>query len=147
MLDGCFECECCWAIEQDRRALGKCPPRALRRPAKRQPGPIIIFGLYSTPWSRSPSGLWRRLSPQAFPPRFFWNSPLQPRRRSLTAMNISLSVPSTVASISFSFLTTEDIRRISVKQIVNPVLLDELNRPNVGGLYDSALGPSDKKDM
>lgn len=62
-------------------------------------------------------------------------------------MNISLSVPSTVASISFSFLTTEDIRRISVKQIVNPVLLDELNRPNVGGLYDSALGPSDKKDM
>ncbi|KAM5535538.1 hypothetical protein V8D89_010875 [Ganoderma adspersum] len=62
-------------------------------------------------------------------------------------MNISHSVPSTVASISFSFLTTEDVRRISVKQIVNPVLLDELNRPNVGGLYDSALGPSDKKDM
>ncbi len=62
-------------------------------------------------------------------------------------MNISHSVPSTVASISFSFLTTEDVRRISVKQIVNPVLLDELNRPNVGGLYDSALGPSDKGDM
>lgn len=62
-------------------------------------------------------------------------------------MNISHSVPSTVASISFSFLTTEDVRRISVRQIVNPVLLDELNQPNVGGLYDSALGPSDKGDM
>ena len=62
-------------------------------------------------------------------------------------MNIAHSIPSTVSSISFSFLTTEDIKRISVKQIVNPVLLDDLNRPNIGGLYDPALGPSDKQDM
>ena len=62
-------------------------------------------------------------------------------------MNISHSLPSTVSSISFSFLSSEDIRRISVKQIVNPVLLDDLNRPNIGGLYDPALGPSDKQDM
>lgn len=62
-------------------------------------------------------------------------------------MNISRSYPSTVNSISFSFLTAEDVRRISVKQIVNPVLLDDLNRPNIGGLYDPALGPSDKQDM
>ena len=62
-------------------------------------------------------------------------------------MNISHSIPSTVSSISFSFLSSEDIRRISVKQIVNPILLDDLNRPNAGGLYDSALGPSDKQDM
>jgi hypothetical protein len=34
-----------------------------------------------------------------------------------------------------------------VKQIVNPVLLDDLNRPNIGGLYDPALGPSDRSDM
>ena len=62
-------------------------------------------------------------------------------------MNVAVSVPSTVSSISFSFLSTEDIRRISVKQILNPVLLDDLNRPNVGGLYDSALGPCDRQDM
>ncbi|KAI0335618.1 beta and beta-prime subunits of DNA dependent RNA-polymerase [Cubamyces sp. BRFM 1775] len=62
-------------------------------------------------------------------------------------MNISHPVPSSVASVSFSFLTTEDVRRISVKQIVNPVLLDDLNRPNIGGLYDPALGPSDKQDI
>lgn len=62
-------------------------------------------------------------------------------------MNISRSYPATVASISFSFLSAEDIRRISVKQIVNPVLLDDLNRPNAGGLYDPALGPSDKQDI
>lgn len=62
-------------------------------------------------------------------------------------MNISHSLPTAVTGISFSFLTTEDIRRISVKQIVNPVLLDDLNRPNVGGLYDPALGPNERSDM
>ncbi|KAI0700751.1 hypothetical protein BC835DRAFT_1326250 [Cytidiella melzeri] len=62
-------------------------------------------------------------------------------------MNISHSIPATVASISFSFLSSEDVRRISVKQIVNPVLLDDLNRPNIGGLYDPALGPSDRQDI
>ena len=62
-------------------------------------------------------------------------------------MNISQSIPSTVQSVSFSFLTTEDIRRISVKQIVNPTLLDDLNRPNLGGLYDPALGPSDHNEL
>lgn len=63
------------------------------------------------------------------------------------AMNISQSIPSSVTSVAFSFLTAEDIRRISVKQIVNPVLLDDNNRPNHGGLYDPALGPADRKDM
>lgn len=67
--------------------------------------------------------------------------------RNSLIMNVALSVPSTVSSISFSFLSTEDIRRISVKQLLNPVLLDDLNRPNVGGLYDPALGPSDRQDM
>ena len=62
-------------------------------------------------------------------------------------MNISRPIPTGVSSMSFSFLTTEDIRRISVKQIVNPILLDDLNRPNIGGLYDPALGPADRNDM
>lgn len=62
-------------------------------------------------------------------------------------MDISHSLPSTPSSLSFSFLTTEDINRISVKQIVNPILLDNLNRPTVGGLYDPALGPMDSGDV
>jgi len=62
-------------------------------------------------------------------------------------MNIAHSLPSTVTGVSFSFLTSQDIRRISVKQVVNPVLLDDLNRPNIGGLYDPALGPSDRSDL
>ncbi|KAJ7648491.1 hypothetical protein B0H17DRAFT_1172276 [Mycena rosella] len=62
-------------------------------------------------------------------------------------MNIAHSLPSTVSGISFSFLTGEDVRRISVKQIVNVNLLDDLNRPNVGGLYDPALGPTERADI
>ncbi|KIY49422.1 RNA polymerase I largest subunit [Fistulina hepatica ATCC 64428] len=62
-------------------------------------------------------------------------------------MNISHSIPSTATGVSFSFLTMEDIHRISVKQIINPVLLDDLNRPNPGGLYDPALGPSERSDI
>ncbi|TDL29688.1 beta and beta-prime subunits of DNA dependent RNA-polymerase [Rickenella mellea] len=62
-------------------------------------------------------------------------------------MNIAHSIPSTISSVSFSFLSTQDIRRISVKQIVNPILLDDLNRPNIGGLYDPFLGPTDHKDI
>lgn len=67
-----------------------------------------------------------------------------PRARN---MNIATSIPSGVASISFYSLSPEETRRISVRQIVNPVLLDDLNRPNPGGLYDPALGPSGTKDM
>ncbi|KAF8306029.1 beta and beta-prime subunits of DNA dependent RNA-polymerase [Clavulina sp. PMI_390] len=62
-------------------------------------------------------------------------------------MNISSSVPSSVASVSFSFLSSADIKRISVKQIVNPVIFDHLNNPNPGGLYDNCLGPSTSQDL
>ena len=62
-------------------------------------------------------------------------------------MDIARPFPSTVSGISFSFISTEEARRISVKQIVNPVLLDDLKRRTIGGLYDPALGPIDKQDM
>jgi hypothetical protein len=62
-------------------------------------------------------------------------------------MDIARPVSSSVSSISFSFLSTEDVRRISVKQIVNPVLLDNLGQPNIGGLYDPALGPATNREM
>lgn len=62
-------------------------------------------------------------------------------------MDISTSLPSVPTSLSFSFLTTEDVKRISVKQITNATLLDNLNRPSIGGLYDPALGPLERGDM
>ena len=60
-------------------------------------------------------------------------------------MDVTRSISSHIGSTSFSFLSTDDIKRISVKQIVNPVLLDNTNTPAAGGLYDPALGPM-KKD-
>jgi DNA-directed RNA polymerase I subunit RPA1 len=62
-------------------------------------------------------------------------------------MDIAHSLHSEVTSISFSFLSTDDIKAISVKKIDNPVLLDNLNLPNRGGLYDPQLGPMSSRDM
>jgi DNA-directed RNA polymerase beta' subunit len=62
-------------------------------------------------------------------------------------MDIAHSLHSEVTSISFSFLSSDDIKAISVKKIDNPVLLDNLNLPNRGGLYDPQLGPMSSRDM
>lgn len=62
-------------------------------------------------------------------------------------MDIAHPISSKPKSVSFGFLSTDEIRKISVKQVVNPVLLDNTGRPTIGGLYDPALGPSDKGDM
>ncbi len=61
-------------------------------------------------------------------------------------MNVAHPLPSTVTSVSFSFLTSEDIRQISVKQITNPGVFGD-GRPIINGLYDPALGPSDRSDV
>lgn len=53
----------------------------------------------------------------------------------------------TVESVSFSFLTAEDIRKISVKKITKSDLLDINDRPVVDGLYDPALGPVYGSDL
>lgn len=62
-------------------------------------------------------------------------------------MDISHSLHSEIESLSFSFLSTEDIRAISVKKIDNAVLLDNLNLPTRGGLYDPKLGPMSARDV
>lgn len=62
-------------------------------------------------------------------------------------MNISVPIGTEVASVSFSFYEPSEIRKISVKQIVNPVLFDTLGHPTKGGLYDPALGPYQKSQM
>ncbi|RKO90746.1 hypothetical protein BDK51DRAFT_13633, partial [Blyttiomyces helicus] len=51
-----------------------------------------------------------------------------------------------VTSVSFSFMNSDEIRKLSVKQINNPQLFDNLDHPTVGGLYDPALGPSGEHD-
>jgi DNA-directed RNA polymerase I subunit RPA1 len=62
-------------------------------------------------------------------------------------MNISQPVGSEIDSVSFSFYDAAEIRKISVKQIVNPIIMDTMGHPTKGGLYDPALGPYSKRHM
>jgi DNA-directed RNA polymerase I subunit RPA1 len=55
-------------------------------------------------------------------------------------MNVSQPVASSLAGVDFGFLSSEDIKALSVKKIVNPVTFDSLLHPTPGGLYDPALG-------
>lgn len=55
-------------------------------------------------------------------------------------MNVSQAVASSIGSVGFEFLSTEDIRTLSVKRIQNAITFDTLLHPVPGGLYDAALG-------
>ena len=55
-------------------------------------------------------------------------------------MNISQPVASHIGSVDFGLLSSEDVKSISVKQILNPTTFDTLLHPVPGGLYDAALG-------
>ncbi|EHA8587710.1 DNA-directed RNA polymerase I subunit 1 [Cocos nucifera] len=51
-----------------------------------------------------------------------------------------------VDSVHFHFYTAEEIRKISVKKITKPGLLDSKNAPVPDGLYDPAMGPINDTD-
>ena len=55
-------------------------------------------------------------------------------------MNISQPVASYIGSVDFGFLSSEDVKTLSVKRISNPTTFDSLLYPVPGGLYDPALG-------
>jgi len=38
------------------------------------------------------------------------------------------------------------IRKISVKRVVSPILFDNLKNAVIGGLYDPAMGPMDTRE-
>ncbi|RIA84105.1 DNA-directed RNA polymerase I complex large subunit Nuc1 [Glomus cerebriforme] len=56
-------------------------------------------------------------------------------------MNISHPLGNEVKTASFSCYTSEEIKKLSVKEINNPIIFDAVGIPNEGGLYDPALGP------
>ena len=63
-------------------------------------------------------------------------------------MNISVPVGREITSVSFSFFSGNEIKKMSVKQINNPTTFDPItNHPNKNGLYDPALGPYDKNSV
>ncbi|MCJ1473648.1 hypothetical protein MMC13_002299 [Lambiella insularis] len=55
-------------------------------------------------------------------------------------MNISQPIFSSIGKVEFGFLSSEDIKALSVKRIQNPDTFDTLLHPTPGGLYDLALG-------
>jgi DNA-directed RNA polymerase I subunit RPA1 len=55
-------------------------------------------------------------------------------------MNISHPVTSVIGGVEFGFLSSEEIRAISVQRIQNDNTFDSLLNPVRGGLYDQALG-------
>lgn len=60
-------------------------------------------------------------------------------------MNISQPVASYIGSVDFGFLSSVEIKTISVKKIQHSKTFDDLLHPIPGGLYDAALGAwSDK---
>ncbi|KAJ9667928.1 hypothetical protein H2201_002114 [Coniosporium apollinis] len=55
-------------------------------------------------------------------------------------MNISQPVSSTISGVEFGFLSSAEIKALSVKRLTNPSTFDTLLHPVPGGLYDPALG-------
>jgi hypothetical protein len=55
-------------------------------------------------------------------------------------MNTHLPTSSSIQSVEFGFLSTQDVRTLSVKRITNPTTFDSLLHPVAGGLHDAALG-------
>lgn len=49
----------------------------------------------------------------------------------------------TVVGTSFSFLTDDEVRKMSVCRITNPVTFDQFNHPTTNGLYDRLMGPTE----
>ncbi|XP_030650182.1 DNA-directed RNA polymerase I subunit RPA1 [Chanos chanos] len=49
--------------------------------------------------------------------------------------------------ISFGMYSSKEIRKLSVKNITNPQLLDAVGSAAPNGLYDLSLGPSDSKEV
>eukprot|EP00127_Corallochytrium_limacisporum_P000656 Clim_evm55s22 gene=Clim_evmTU55s22 len=52
-----------------------------------------------------------------------------------------------VDRVTFAIYSREELLRISVKEVHDPVLFDALGQPTSGGLYDPALGPIGKDDI
>lgn len=62
-------------------------------------------------------------------------------------MDPGFAPSSRLSAVRFLTYTGPQLCSISVKKITNPETFDSLLHPNLGGLYDPSLGPSDKYDL
>eukprot|EP01134_Creolimax_fragrantissima_P007681 CFRG7681T1 len=49
-----------------------------------------------------------------------------------------------VKSVAFSVYTSEEVKKLSVVRVTNPILLDSMNHATKRGLYDPAMGPTER---
>ncbi|KNC79596.1 hypothetical protein SARC_08015 [Sphaeroforma arctica JP610] len=49
-----------------------------------------------------------------------------------------------IKSVGFSLYSTEEVKKLSVVRITNPILLDHMQRPTLFGLYDKRMGPIER---
>lgn len=59
---------------------------------------------------------------------------------SAASSGFSQGTTEVVEAVRFNFLTADEVRKHSFVKITNPLLLDGVQRPVPGGLYDPALG-------
>ena len=62
-------------------------------------------------------------------------------------MALSGVIASEVVGLWTGFYTVDEIRKMSVKKITNPVSMDNLGAPIRDGLYDPSLGPLEQYDI
>ena len=63
-------------------------------------------------------------------------------------MSGKIEIPSHYLNgVSFSMFTSEEVLKLSVKELVNSQSFDQIGHPTIGGLYDPALGPTDQNDQ
>lgn len=55
-------------------------------------------------------------------------------------MDVAKPVGSEITSVDFGVMLADEVRKLSAKQITNPIVFDNLGHPIANGLYDLALG-------
>lgn len=55
-------------------------------------------------------------------------------------MNISLTTPHHLSSVSFKLYSGKEIRELSVLEVTNPDTFDQVGKANTDGLHDPRLG-------
>jgi DNA-directed RNA polymerase I subunit RPA1 len=60
---------------------------------------------------------------------------------------IDFKAKGALSGLEFNFFNSQEVLKLSVKEITNPQSLDRLLNPIPNGLYDLALGPVDKNDI
>ncbi|PVU85038.1 hypothetical protein BB559_002114 [Furculomyces boomerangus] len=62
-------------------------------------------------------------------------------------MDVTKPINSEVQQLRLTFYNPDEVRKISVKQITNPTMLDILGNPTKNGLYDPVLGPFSRNSL